>query len=147
MASKYIQKYPIPGEFPELLHDFAKEVLRDQPENIYEYGAAYFKAVEEVSKLSLPFKLILNEVLFCNGCLILGAIFDLNWSDLLICWCEFRAQSSSMKRREPRFLLPKSANHLRVTIKKCLRVFSPSLSNKNKLTPQTSTRPKVTSKT
>ena len=49
MASKYLQKYPIPGSFPELLHDFAREVLRDQPENIYEYGALYFAALEEVS--------------------------------------------------------------------------------------------------
>jgi hypothetical protein len=49
MASKYLQKFPIPGEFPDMLHDFAREVLRDQPEDIYEYGAAYFKAMEEVS--------------------------------------------------------------------------------------------------
>jgi len=40
---------PIPGDFPDLLHDFAREILRDQPEDIYEYGAAYFKALEEVS--------------------------------------------------------------------------------------------------
>ena len=46
MASKYIQKYPIPGDFPELLHDFAREILRDQPENILEYGAQYFAALE-----------------------------------------------------------------------------------------------------
>merc|ERR1712226_323711 len=43
MASKYLQKYPVPEEFPDLLHDFAREVLRDQPDNIYEYGALYFK--------------------------------------------------------------------------------------------------------
>ena len=49
MASKYIQKFPIPGQFPDILHDFAREVLRDQPENIYEYGAAYFTALDEVS--------------------------------------------------------------------------------------------------
>ena len=49
MASKYIKKYPIPGSFPELLSDFTKEVLRNQPENIYEFGAFYFKAIEEVS--------------------------------------------------------------------------------------------------
>jgi hypothetical protein len=30
------------------MHDFAREVLRDQPENIYEYGAAYFRALEQV---------------------------------------------------------------------------------------------------
>ena len=53
MASKYLQKFPIPNEFPDLLHDFAKEVLRDQPDNIYEYGAAYFKAKEDVSKTSV----------------------------------------------------------------------------------------------
>ena len=49
MASKYIQKFPIPGQFPDILHDFVREVLRDQPENIYEYGAAYFTALNEVS--------------------------------------------------------------------------------------------------
>ena len=40
MASKYIQKFPIPGAFPDLLHDFAREVLRDQPDDIYAYGGA-----------------------------------------------------------------------------------------------------------
>lgn len=52
MASKYLQKFPIPGDFPDMLHDFAREVLRDQPDDIYEYGAAYFKAMEEVSRPS-----------------------------------------------------------------------------------------------
>ena len=37
----------MPGTFPALLKDFACEVLRDQPENIYEYGARYFAAMEE----------------------------------------------------------------------------------------------------
>ena len=61
MASKYIQKFPIPGSFADLLHDFAREVLRDQPEDIYAYGAAYFKALDEVSLhawLSPKFELI-----------------------------------------------------------------------------------------
>ena len=49
MASKYLNMFPVPGSFPELLHDFALKVLEDQPENIYEYGAAYFKAMDEVS--------------------------------------------------------------------------------------------------
>lgn len=40
----------VPAEFAELMHDFAREILRDQPENIYEFGAAYFKALEEVNK-------------------------------------------------------------------------------------------------
>ena len=56
MASKYLQKYPVPEEFPDLLHDFAREVLRDQPDNIYEYGAQYFKAMYSVS-IKMPFRL------------------------------------------------------------------------------------------
>ena len=51
MASKYIAKYPLPEDFPDLLHDFTREVLRDQPANIYEYGALYFKAMYMVSLL------------------------------------------------------------------------------------------------
>ena len=53
MASKYIQKFPIPGQFPDILHDFVREVLRDQPENIFEYGAAYFTALDEVSPVPI----------------------------------------------------------------------------------------------
>ena len=50
MASKYLQKFPVPQDFPEMLHDFAREVLRDQPKDIYEYGALYFRAMYEVSQ-------------------------------------------------------------------------------------------------
>ena len=56
MASKYIQKFPIPGQFPDILHDFVREVLRDQPENIFEYGAAYFTALDEVSPLGSKYR-------------------------------------------------------------------------------------------
>ena len=77
MASKYIQKFPIPGQFPDILHDFVREVLRDQPENIFEYGAAYFTALDEVSSplgskytddvqeksLSKPFALFLKRMI------------------------------------------------------------------------------------
>jgi hypothetical protein len=48
MASKYAKTFVVPTDFPNLIHDFAREVLKDQPENIYEFGAAYFKAMEEV---------------------------------------------------------------------------------------------------
>jgi len=48
MASKYLQKFPVPNGFAEILHDFSKEILRDQPDNIIEYGYQYFKALEEV---------------------------------------------------------------------------------------------------
>ena len=57
MASKYLQKFPVPNDFPEMLHDFAREVLRDQPQDIYEYGALYFRAMYEVSIFSLSFLL------------------------------------------------------------------------------------------
>ena len=42
MASKYIQKYPIPQDFPALLKQFTREILRDQPTNIIEYSTQYF---------------------------------------------------------------------------------------------------------
>lgn len=48
MASRYLQTFPIPQGFPELLHDFSREVLRDQPDNIHEYAFLYFKAMEQV---------------------------------------------------------------------------------------------------
>ena len=49
MASKYLQKFPIPEEFPNILMSFTREILRDQPKDIYEYGALYFKALHDVS--------------------------------------------------------------------------------------------------
>ena len=50
MASKYVQKYNIPPDFPEILHDFVRELLRDQPADIYDYGAQYFKAMDEAQQ-------------------------------------------------------------------------------------------------
>ena len=38
---------PIPVDFKDLITDFAREVLRCQPENIYEFGAQYFAAMDE----------------------------------------------------------------------------------------------------
>ncbi len=60
MASKYLQKYPVPEDFPDLLHDFAREVLRDQPENIYEYGALYFKAMYMVRILTFSYPIFVT---------------------------------------------------------------------------------------
>lgn len=51
MASKYIQKFPIPDGFPEVLHDLSKEILRYQPENIIEFCALYFKCLQEGKEL------------------------------------------------------------------------------------------------
>ena len=50
MASKYLQKFPIPEEFPDILMAFTREILRDQPADINEYGAMYFKAMHDVSR-------------------------------------------------------------------------------------------------
>ena len=61
MASKYLQKYPVPEDFPDLLHDFTREVLRDQPEDINDYGAQYFAAMYKVSSYSHSQKLIANN--------------------------------------------------------------------------------------
>ena len=47
MASKYIQKFPTPEGFPEILSDLAKEVLRNQPEDILDFCALYFQCLQE----------------------------------------------------------------------------------------------------
>lgn len=54
MASKYIQKFPIPEGFPEILHDLAKEILRNQPEDILEFSALYFKCMQDGTVLDYP---------------------------------------------------------------------------------------------
>lgn len=46
MASKYVKNFTVPSDFPNMLHDFAREVLKMQPEDIHEFGAIYFKAME-----------------------------------------------------------------------------------------------------
>lgn len=56
MASKYIQKFPIPENFPEILHDLSKEILRNQPEDIIEFCAMYFKCAQEGLVLDYPRK-------------------------------------------------------------------------------------------
>uniref|UniRef100_A0A061SBG2 Radial spoke protein 7 n=1 Tax=Tetraselmis sp. GSL018 TaxID=582737 RepID=A0A061SBG2_9CHLO len=51
MSSKYQKPFTIPDGFPALLKEFAREVLRNQPENIYEFGARYFsELLDERSK-------------------------------------------------------------------------------------------------
>lgn len=41
--SKYQKSYAVPDAFPKLLKEFTREVLRHQPQNIYEFGASYFR--------------------------------------------------------------------------------------------------------
>ena len=42
MPSKYGKEFTVPKDFPSVLKSFTREVLRGQPENIYEFGASYF---------------------------------------------------------------------------------------------------------
>lgn len=49
MASKYRKKFTLPDGFYQILEDYSKEVLRDQPRDILEFSYLYFKHLEEVS--------------------------------------------------------------------------------------------------
>ena len=49
MASKYRKKFELPQDFYDILENYSREVLRDQPLDIIEFSYLYFKAVEEVS--------------------------------------------------------------------------------------------------
>ncbi len=46
MASKYRKKFHLPDDAYQLLEDYAREVLRDQPKDIIEFSYLYFKALE-----------------------------------------------------------------------------------------------------
>lgn len=47
MSSKFAKQYQIPPEFPDILKDLAREVLRNQPENIYAFAAKYFECLSQ----------------------------------------------------------------------------------------------------
>jgi Regulatory subunit of type II PKA R-subunit len=49
MASRYLQDYPIPPEFPVIIRELAKEILRLQPQNIIEFSAKYFRCKLDVT--------------------------------------------------------------------------------------------------
>jgi len=42
MSHKYQQSFTTPDNFQNILRDFAREVLRAQPSNVYEFGYLYF---------------------------------------------------------------------------------------------------------
>ncbi len=46
MSSRQSNQFPIPEGFPEILHDFAKEVVRYQPNDIYDFSIQYFNCLE-----------------------------------------------------------------------------------------------------
>ena len=53
MASKYLKKFPVPKNFETILYDFAKEVLRNKPKDIIDFGIEYFKALEANPKYNV----------------------------------------------------------------------------------------------
>lgn len=44
--SQFAQGVRYPDEFPGLLMDLCREVLREQPDNIYEFAANYFRQLK-----------------------------------------------------------------------------------------------------
>lgn len=42
-SAKFARQVSMPDEFPEILKDFTREILRHQPDNIYEFGVKYFQ--------------------------------------------------------------------------------------------------------
>ena len=52
MTSKFSNKYLIPEQFPKILHDFAREVVRYMPEDIFDFSIQYFYSLEKGLKLN-----------------------------------------------------------------------------------------------
>ena len=52
MTSKFSNKFLIPEEFPAILHDFAREVVRYMPKDILDFSIQYFYYLEKGSKLN-----------------------------------------------------------------------------------------------
>jgi hypothetical protein len=50
MASKYQTKYAVPKEFPSIAKDFLREILRAQPDDIFKFGAEYFRGKVRVKE-------------------------------------------------------------------------------------------------
>ena len=72
MASKYRKKYDLPEGFYDILQDYSREVLRDQPLDIIEFSYLYFKAQEEVSNLTLKNYLVQWKVMLLLDRLCVG---------------------------------------------------------------------------
>ena len=52
MTSKLSNKYLIPEQFPKILHDYAREVIRYMPEDIFDFSIQYFYSLEKGLKLN-----------------------------------------------------------------------------------------------
>lgn len=54
MSSRLANKFPIPEKFPEILHDYAREVVRYRPKDIYDFSIQYFYSIEK----SIPLRYV-----------------------------------------------------------------------------------------
>ena len=52
MTSKFSNKYLIPEQFPKILHDYAREIVRYMPEDIFDFSIQYFYSREKGLKLN-----------------------------------------------------------------------------------------------
>ena len=48
MEGSSLQTFPIPHCYRDILKNFTREILRDQPVEIFAYGLQYFEALENV---------------------------------------------------------------------------------------------------
>ena len=46
MLYNFPNKYPIPDKFPQILHDYVREVIRNQPKDILDFSIKYFYSIE-----------------------------------------------------------------------------------------------------
>eukprot|EP00357_Protocruzia_adherens_P035070 CAMPEP_0115008334 /NCGR_PEP_ID=MMETSP0216-20121206/21846_1 /TAXON_ID=223996 /ORGANISM="Protocruzia adherens, Strain Boccale" /LENGTH=129 /DNA_ID=CAMNT_0002375713 /DNA_START=42 /DNA_END=431 /DNA_ORIENTATION=- len=60
MASKFYRKYYVPETFPELLKDFSREILREQPKDVVHFAVQFFRAIKE----GVEFEYDENKILF-----------------------------------------------------------------------------------
>ena len=111
MASKYRKKFELPEGFYDVLENYSREVLRDQPLDIVEFSFLYFKALEEVSTKTRPdpsLALLQPERKPAQQRFRIVTSID----DLCNSFRLFRAQStSSTTRRKARTFLHRSTTH------------------------------------
>ena len=78
MASKYRKKYALPENFYNVLEDYSREVLRDQPMDVLEFSYLYFKAIEDVSKYQIIEPLIFGAKFWQLPKFILNRVPSIN---------------------------------------------------------------------
>ena len=47
MASRYLDLFKVPNGFPEILHDFSRDLIEARPDDLLEYAAQYFEAMRD----------------------------------------------------------------------------------------------------